>query len=73
MNGWQEWVVALLLVLCAVRIVRGLFSFGRRGRHGSPCSSCTSVCDLKRAFDSKQAQCGKSAAKGKGRKKCCCG
>ena len=27
MNSWQEWVVALLLLLCAVRIGMSIYSF----------------------------------------------
>lgn len=27
MDSWQEWVVALLLLLCAVRIIMSTYSF----------------------------------------------
>lgn len=27
MNSWQEWVVALLLLFCAVRIGMSIYSF----------------------------------------------
>ena len=30
MNSWQEWVVALLLLLCAVRIGMSIYSFFHR-------------------------------------------
>lgn len=30
MNSWQEWVVALLLLFCAVRIGMSIYSFSHR-------------------------------------------
>ena len=41
MNSWQEWVVALLLLLCAVRIGMSIYSFFHRVKeNGNPCDSC---------------------------------
>ena len=43
MNSWQEWVVALLLLLCAVRIGMSIYSFFHRVKeNGNPCDSCAS-------------------------------
>ena len=48
MNSWQEWVVALLLLLCAVRIGMSIYSFSHRVKeNGNPCDSCASGCELK--------------------------
>ena len=48
MNSWQEWVVALLLLLCAVRIGMSIYSFFHRVKeNGNPCDSCASGCELK--------------------------
>lgn len=44
MNNWQEWVVGVLVVLCIVRLVYGIYTFFRRTRDsGNPCDSCVSV------------------------------
>ena len=40
MNSWQEWVVALLLLLCAVRIGMSICSFFHRVKeNGNPCDT----------------------------------
>ena len=52
MNSWQEWVVALLLLLCAVRIGMSIYSFFHRVKeNGNPCDSCASGCELKNLYD----------------------
>ena len=52
MNSWQEWVVALLLLLCAVRIGMSIYSFSHRVKeNGNPCDSCASGCELKNLYD----------------------
>lgn len=45
MNDWQDWIVALILVLCGWQIMRGLRSFMQKmnGRR-SPCSHCPGGC-----------------------------
>lgn len=44
MNSWQECVVALLLLLCAVRIGMSIYSFFHRVKeNGNPCDSCVRV------------------------------
>ena len=58
MNSWQEWVVALLLLLCAVRIGMSIYSFSHRVKeNGNPCDSCASGCELKNLYDKKRAEC----------------
>lgn len=69
MNNWQEWAVAFLLLLCAVRIGMRVYSFFYRVKEKSnPCDSCVTGCDLKRPSNEKPTD----STKGK-RKKCCCG
>ena len=44
MNSWQEWVVALLLLLCAVRIGMSIYSFFHRVKeNGNPCDSLSLI------------------------------
>ena len=71
MMNWQQWVVAILLLLCIVRIGCGIYAFFRRTReNGNPCANCVTGCDLKRLMDEKRVEC--SATK-KEKKKNCCG
>lgn len=71
MMNWQQWVVALLLLLCAVRIGWGFYTFFRRTKKSdNPCANCVTGCDLKRLMDDKRAECG---TKKKDKKKNCCG
>ena len=52
MNSWQEWVVALLLLLCAVRIGMSIYSFFHRVKENdNPCDSCASGCELKNVVE----------------------
>lgn len=71
MMNWQQWVVAFLLLLCAVRIGWSIYAFFRRTqKNGNPCAGCVTGCDLKRLMDEKRAEC---ATKKKEKKKNCCG
>lgn len=71
MNNWQEWVVAILLLLCVVRIGMSVYSFFRCTKEkGNPCASCASGCDIKRLYDEKRDECRKGSKKAK---KSCCG
>lgn len=71
MDSWQEWVVALLLLLCAVRIGRNVYAFFHRAeKNGNPCDGCASGCELKELYDKKRAMCSEGAKK---KKKSCCG
>ena len=71
MNSWQEWVVALLLLFCAVRIGMSIYSFFHRVKENdNPCDSCASGCELKDMIDKKRGECD---VKKKSTKKNCCG
>ena len=71
MSNWQGWVVALLLLFCAVRIGMSIYSFFRRAREGgNPCDTCATGCELKQLLDEKCAGCSKDRKK---KKKSCCG
>ena len=68
--GWQDWVVALLIIACVVRIAFSVRSFFRNSKENkNPCSSCASGCELKSQFEKKQQQCRDSRPSAK--KKCC--
>lgn len=66
MMNWQQWAVAILLLLCIVRIGWGIYAFSAGQRNGNPCANCVTGCDLKRLMDEKRAEC--SATKKKRRK-----
>lgn len=71
MSNWQEWAVALLLLLCLIRIgmsVRSLFSRSKEKR--GCCSCCSSGCDRKHSHEETTCECGKEE---KIEKKKCCG
>lgn len=71
MSSWQEWVVALLLLLCAVRIATSAYSFFRQAKEKSnPCENCVSGCELKDLYEKKRAECSGGTKK---KKKSCCG
>ena len=70
MMNWQQWAVAILLLLCIVRIGWGIYAFFRRTiDNGNPCANCVTGCDLKRLMDEKHVEC--SATKKEKKKKCC--
>lgn len=70
MNDWQEWVVALLLLLCAVRVGQGVFTFFKHSSQSkNPCDSCVSGCELRDLLERKRQTC-LHAQKDK-QKKCC--
>ena len=70
MMNWQQWAVAILLLLCIVRIGWGIYAFFRRTKeNGNPCANCVTGCDLKRLMDEKHVEC--SATKKDKKKKCC--
>ena len=44
---WQEWVVALLIVLCVARMVYGIYNFFRSTKNNeNPCASSVSYTHL---------------------------
>lgn len=70
MNNWQTWVVALILLLCVIRIGQSIYSFFRKVKEKrNPCENCASGCELKQLYDKKRAACG---GKQKETKKNCC-
>ena len=68
--NWQECGVAVLLVLCVIRIVYGIYNFFRRTKNNeNPCANCASGCELKRQLDKKQQEC--KETKSHPKKNCC--
>lgn len=68
--NWQEWVVALLILLCVFRMVSRIYTFFRQTRKNeSPCSTCVSGCELKNQLGRKQSDCKEKDQRLK--KKCC--
>jgi len=66
----QEWIVAIIVLLCAVEIGRRTIRFFRSAKNNdNPCANCVGGCDLKRMLDEKQQKCREN--QGKGNKKCC--
>lgn len=58
MSNWQECVVVLLLLLCAVRISQNIYIFFRRAKDKkNPCANCATGCELKQLYDKKRAGC----------------
>lgn len=52
MMNWQQCVVAILLLLCVVRIGWGIYSFFQRAKsNGNPCENCVTGCELKQLLD----------------------
>ena len=48
MNNWQNWAVALILLLCIVRIGQSIYSFFRGVKEKrNPCANCATGCELK--------------------------
>ena len=71
MNNWQEWVVGVLIVLCIVRVIYGIYIFFHRTRESAnPCDICVRGCELKDMMEKKRTECG---VKKKSTKKNCCG
>nr|DAT27628.1 MAG TPA: FeoB-associated Cys-rich membrane protein [Caudoviricetes sp.] len=71
MNNWQQWVVIILLLLCAIRVAKGIYSFVHKtNKKVNPCDTCPTGCELKSLLDKKRAECGASQ---KPKKKKCCG
>lgn len=67
---WQEWVVALLITLCVIRMIYGIYIFFRSTKNNeNPCVGCVSGCELKRQLDKKQQEC--KEQKPRKKKKCC--
>lgn len=54
MSNWQEWVVGILVVLCVVRVLYGIYRFFHRTKKNEdPCKNCASGCVLKDMMEHK--------------------
>ena len=52
MNNWQNWAVALILLLCIVRIGQSIYSFFRGVKEKrNPCANCATGCELKNLYE----------------------
>ena len=71
MTDWQDWIVALLVALCVIRVGMSIWNTFAKTKSGrqNPCAHCAQPCDVKRLFDQKVAKCGHSEKKTK--KSCC--
>jgi hypothetical protein len=48
MSHWQTWVVALLLLLCVIRIGWSVYRLITRAKHGeSSCDCCSADCSMR--------------------------
>jgi hypothetical protein len=66
----QEWIVAIIVLLCLVQAGRRILRFLRQAKDDDdPCVNCADPCDLKRLSDKKRQECTKNRKKGN--KKCC--
>jgi hypothetical protein len=47
-NNWQQWTVALVLLVCLIRIIQRSYAFFHRTKSsGTPCEGCQTNCALK--------------------------
>ena len=70
MLDWQEVIVTIILLGCAVLIGRKIYLFfGKIKKKENPCDNCISGCELKRQLDEKRKNCASSDSKPT--KKCC--
>jgi hypothetical protein len=66
----QEWIVAIIVLLCVVEAGRRILRFLRQAKSDDdPCASCSGECNLKHLSDEKRQECTKNQRKGN--KKCC--
>lgn len=72
--SWQDWVVAVIILLCVIELFRRVLRFFRPSKENeSPCSNCPTGCELKRMMDEKQRDCSKNSKNHKKENKNCCG
>lgn len=70
MNNWQNWAVALILLLCIVRIGQSIYIFFRKVKEKrNPCENCATGCELKQLYEKKRSEC--SVERKEIKKKCC--
>lgn len=68
---WQDWTVAIVVLLCVGEIVRRAVHFFRSDKNSNPCAGCTSDCELRNLFERKRRECKKQQKPPRHRKKCC--
>ena len=75
MTDWQSWIVALVVLLCIIRLGQGVFSFFRRTKQKeNPCLHCPQECEIKHLYEQKRQECSAKQEKiGRNSKKNCCG
>ena len=55
MQGWQDWIVALIVTLCVGRVGLSFWRLYQQTRHDNdPCAHCSQPCDIKRQYDQKR-------------------
>lgn len=70
MSNWQNWAVALILLLCIVRIGQRVYAFFMKVKEKrNPCKNCATGCELKQLYEKKRLEC--SDGKKEIKKKCC--
>ena len=71
MGDWQDWIVALIVALCFIRVGLSVWNQFQRSRslRSNPCDSCPQPCDVKRLYDKKLARCEENKKKTKN--SCC--
>ena len=51
MSNWQNWAVALILLLCIVRIGQRVYAFFMKVKEKrNPCENCATGCELKQLY-----------------------
>ena len=55
MSNWQNWAVALILLLCIVRIGQRVYAFFMKVKEKrNPCENCATGCELKQLYEKKR-------------------
>lgn len=58
MSNWQNWAVALILLLCIVRIGQRVYAFFMKVKEKrNPCENCATGCELKQLYEKKRSEC----------------
>ena len=70
MSNWQNWAVALILLLCIVRIGQRVYAFFMKVKEKrNSGKNCSTGCELKQLYEKKRSEC--SDCKKYFKKKCC--
>lgn len=70
-GSWQDWLVALIVVLCVARVGMGVWDMFLKGKQDgqNPCAHCSQPCDIKRQYEQKMQNC--CLVDKKSKKSCC--